>query len=40
MTYEARNTGLIRQLWERFLETSHVAVAIHYRAPWSGKCLK
>ncbi len=27
-------SGLLRRVWQSFLETSEVAVAVHYRAPW------
>jgi hypothetical protein len=36
MNDDSPKSGLFGQLWQLLLETSEVAVAIHYRSPWRG----
>jgi hypothetical protein len=34
MVRDTKEGGLFGRLWKRLLETSEVAVAVHYGAPW------
>jgi len=34
MSRPLRGSGPLARLWRFFIETSEVAVAVHYHAPW------